>query len=75
MTKIRGAFPVLITPMTKEQEIDWGGVKNNVNYFVNQGVAGVVINGSTGEFVSLTKEEKFQMVEVVMNEVNGRIPV
>jgi 4-hydroxy-tetrahydrodipicolinate synthase len=75
MTTIRGAFPVLITPMTEAQEIDWGGVRNNVNYFVDQGVAGIVINGSTGEFVSLSKEEKFQMVETVTREVNGRIPV
>ncbi|MGG1659952.1 4-hydroxy-tetrahydrodipicolinate synthase [Brevibacillus sp. NRS-1366] len=75
MTTIRGAYPVLITPMNEDQEIDWGGVKNNVNYFVDQGVAGIVINGSTGEFVSLSKEEKFQMVEIVMKEVNGRLPV
>lgn len=75
MTTIRGAYPVLITPMNEAQEIDWGGVKNNVNYFVEQGVAGIVINGSTGEFVSLSKEEKFQMVEIVTKEVNGRIPV
>lgn len=75
MTTIRGAYPVLITPMTQEQKIDWDGVKNNVNYFVDQGVAGIVINGSTGEFVSLSKEEKFQMVATVMEEVGGRIPV
>lgn len=75
MTAIRGAYPVLITPMTQEQEIDWGGVKNNVNYFVDQGVAGIVINGSTGEFVSLSREEKYQMVETVMKEAGGRIPV
>jgi len=75
MTTICGAYPVLITPMTEAQEIDWGGVQNNVNYLVNQGVAGLVINGSTGEFVSLSKEERFQMVEKVLNEVNGRIPV
>ncbi|MEH7391031.1 4-hydroxy-tetrahydrodipicolinate synthase [Bacillus sp. JJ1474] len=75
MTTIRGAYPVLITPMTEAQEIDWGGVKNNVNYFLDQGVSGLVINGSTGEFVSLSKEEKFQMVETVLKEVNGRIPV
>ncbi|PWW28792.1 4-hydroxy-tetrahydrodipicolinate synthase [Cytobacillus oceanisediminis] len=75
MTSIRGAYPVLITPMNKAQEIDWGGVKNNVNYFADQGVAGLVINGSTGEFVSLSKEEKFQMVETVLKEVNGRLPV
>ncbi|CAG9609559.1 4-hydroxy-tetrahydrodipicolinate synthase [Pseudoneobacillus rhizosphaerae] len=75
MTTIRGAYPVLITPMTLAQEIDWGGVRNNVNYFVDQKVAGIVINGSTGEFVSLSKEERFKMVETVLNEVNGRIPV
>ncbi|MHC0038481.1 4-hydroxy-tetrahydrodipicolinate synthase [Pseudoneobacillus sp. C159] len=75
MTMIRGAYPVLITPMTGEQEVDWGGVKNNVNYFINQGVAGIVINGSTGEFVSLSKEEKFKIVETVLTAVNGRIPV
>ncbi|MFS0644441.1 4-hydroxy-tetrahydrodipicolinate synthase [Siminovitchia sp. 179-K 8D1 HS] len=75
MSKIRGAFPVLITPMNENQEIDWEGVKNNVNYFIEQGVAGIIINGSTGEFVSLTKDEKFRMVETVVKEVNGRIPV
>lgn len=75
MSKIRGAFPVLITPMNEHQEIDWGGVKNNIHYFIDQGVAGVIINGSTGEFVSLTKEEKYKMVETVVQEVNGRIPV
>lgn len=75
MKKIQGAYPVLITPMDKEQSIDWQGVVNNVNYFIDQGVAGLVINGSTGEFVSLSKSERFQMVETVMNTVNGRVPV
>ena len=75
MTAIRGVYPVLITPMNEAQEVDWGGVKNNVNYLLDQGVAGMVINGSTGEFVSLSKKEKFQMVETVLKEVNGRIPV
>ncbi|NRG44012.1 4-hydroxy-tetrahydrodipicolinate synthase [Bacillus sp. CRN 9] len=75
MKKIQGAYPVLITPMDKVQSIDWQGVVNNVNYFIDQGVAGLVINGSTGEFVSLSKSERFQMVETVMNTVNGRVPV
>ena len=38
-------------------------------------MAGIIINGSTGEFVSLSKEERFKMVETVLKEVNGRIPV
>ncbi|RAS93145.1 dihydrodipicolinate synthase family protein [Bacillus cereus] len=75
MKKIKGAFPVLITPMDEFQEINWNGVKQNVNYFINQKVAGIIINGSTGEFVSLSKEERFKMVETVLKEVDGRIPV
>ncbi|MBT2577031.1 4-hydroxy-tetrahydrodipicolinate synthase [Bacillus sp. ISL-8] len=75
MQKIKGAFPVLITPMDEFQEIDWQGVKQNVNYFIEQKVAGIIINGSTGEFVSLSKEERFNMVETVLKEVDGRIPV
>ncbi|MDD8002615.1 4-hydroxy-tetrahydrodipicolinate synthase [Bacillus cereus] len=75
MKTIKGAFPVLITPMDEFQEINWNGVIQNVNYFIEQKVAGIIINGSTGEFVSLSKEERFKMVETVLKEVNGRIPV
>lgn len=38
-------------------------------------MAGIIINGSIGEFVSLSKEERFKMVETVLKEVDGRIPV
>lgn len=75
MQNIKGAFSVLITPMDEFQEIDWKGVKQNVNYFIEKKVAGIIINGSTGEFVSLSKEERFNMVETVLKEVDGRIPV
>lgn len=75
MQSIKGAFPVLITPMNEFQEVDWNGVKQNVNYFIKQKVAGIIINGSTGEFVSLSKEERCKMVETVLKEVDGRIPV
>ncbi len=75
MSKLEGVFPVLITPMLNEQEIDWQGYERNIEYFINEGVAGIAINGSTGEFVSLTKEERFKAVETAVGQVNGRIPL
>lgn len=75
MRKIEGVFPVLITPMLNEQDIDWEGFKKNIEHFINEGVAGIAINGSTGEFVSLTKEERFKAVEIAVEQVNGRIPL
>lgn len=75
MKELEGAFPVLITPMHQDGEINWEGLKQNVEHFINENVAGIVVNGSTGEFVSLTKEERFKVTEVAVEQVNGRIPL
>lgn len=75
MVKLEGIFPVLVTPMLNQQEIDWEGYKKNIDYFINEGVAGIAINGSTGEFVSLTKAERFKAVEMAVEQVAGRIPL
>src|SRR5699024_7036787 len=75
MKHLEGAFPVLITPMHDNYEVNWEGLKQNIEHFVEQGVAGIVVTGSTGEFVSLTKEERFKVTEVAVEQVNGRIPL
>lgn len=75
MKELEGAFPVLITPMHQDGEINWEGLKQNIEHFINENVAGIVVNGSTGEFVSLTKEERFKVTEVAVEQVNGRIPL
>ncbi|MFZ5826870.1 MAG: 4-hydroxy-tetrahydrodipicolinate synthase [Bacillota bacterium] len=72
---IRGAFPVMITPMNKDQSVDWQGLRSNVNFYIAQGVRGLIAGGSTGEFVSLTREERMKLVETVVEEANGRVPV
>lgn len=71
----RGAFPVLITPMNQDQSVDWQGLRSNVNFYIAKGVKGLIPAGSTGEFVSLTKEERLKVIETVLEEVNGRVPV
>lgn len=75
MTKLEGVFPVLITPMTQNEEVDYEGFKANVEHFIQQGVAGIAVTGSTGEFVSLTTEERYKVVEAAIEQAAGRIPV
>lgn len=75
MKDLQGVFPVLVTPMLNQSEVDWEGYKKNIEYFISVGVAGIAINGSTGEFVSLTKEERFKAVDIAVKQVNGRIPL
>lgn len=73
--KLRGVFPVLVTPMYEDESINWEGFKKNIEHFIDQGVDGIAINGSTGEFVSLTKEERFKAVEIAVETVAGRLPL
>lgn len=75
MKQLEGAFPVLITPMNEDGQINWDGLKKNIEHFINENIAGIVVNGSTGEFVSLTKEERYKVTEVAVEQVNGRIPL
>lgn len=75
MTKLKGVFPVLITPMNEREEIDYEGFKSNIEHFIQQGVAGIAVVGSTGEFVSLTTEERYKAVEVAIEQAAGRVPV
>lgn len=71
--KLKGVYPVLITPMNKDGTINWRGLEENINYFIEKDVPGIVVNGSTGEFVSLTKEERIRIVNTASQLVNGKI--
>ncbi|HUS85866.1 MAG TPA: 4-hydroxy-tetrahydrodipicolinate synthase [Bacteroidales bacterium] len=74
MTILKGTFTVLITPMTIEQDIDIEGLKSNINWQISKGIPGICVAGSTGEFASLTREERLEIAEVAVKHVNGRIP-
>ena len=73
--ELRGVFSVLITPMNNNFSIDEKGLRNNIDWQISQGVAGICVTGSTGEFVSLTKEERNLVAKVSVEHTAGRVPV
>lgn len=75
MKNFKGAYPVIITPMDQSQNIDWGGLENNIEFYLDNRAAGLMPVGSTGEYLSLTKEERYKVSEKVIEQVNGRVPV
>ena len=76
MFKPEGINPALVTPFTDDgKSIDETRLRALVNHCIDSGVHGVVPCGTTGEFTSLTTEEKKQVIRVVIDEVNGRVPV
>lgn len=75
MKKFEGTFVVTVTPFTSSEELDLEALRANVDYYIENGVHGVVVGGSTGEFPTLSLEEHKKIIEAVVDRVNGRVPV
>src|SRR3990172_4871420 len=76
MFKPEGIMPALVTPFTYDQRaVDEEKLRFLVNRCVEQGVQGVVVCGTTGEFTSLTTEERKRIIKIVVDEANGKVPV
>lgn len=65
--KIEGVYPALITPFTKDDEVDVDGLRRLVEYAIEGGVAGIVPCGTTGESATLSHDEHKRLVEVVVD--------
>ena len=73
--KFEGLIPAIITPMDKDGEIDFEGLKKNVEFYLNVGCTGIVANGSTGEAVNLSREERIEVIKKVVEVVKGKVKV
>jgi 4-hydroxy-tetrahydrodipicolinate synthase len=70
----KGIFPALVTPFDKDDQVDEGAYRELIR-FVLPHVNGVVPCGTTGEFSYLTLEERKQVIEICLDEIDGRVPV
>lgn len=72
---LKGTGVALVTPFKQDESIDWDALKKIVHHCLDGGIDYLVIQGTTGESPAITPEEKEMMVEVIANEVNGKIPL
>lgn len=75
MRQLKGVFPLLYTPFDADLSVDQEDVRRQVQYAVGQGAHGLAINGSDSEALKLSFEERRLVVEWVLDEVDGRVPV
>ncbi len=67
-----GVFPALATPFTAEGKVDTAQQAALVELLLSEGVSGFVVGGSTGEYYSLSSEERIRMLTDVRERVAGR---
>ncbi len=75
-SKFHGVITALVTPFIDDQEqIDFDGIAELIEFQISKGVNGVYPVGTTGEGLLLSEIEKHAVIEKVMKEVKGRILV
>lgn len=72
--KIKGIITAMVTPLS-EDGINEAATRKLVNKLINDGVHGLFVLGTNGEFYALSEAEKLALVKIVVDEAAGRVPV
>lgn len=75
MDKIKGTGVALVTPFNEDKSLDYKGLENLLNHVIDGGIDYLVLMGTTGESVTLSKGEKEAVVDFCKKINNSRIPV
>ena len=71
----KGLGIALVTPFTSDGQVDYESLKRLIDYQINNGADFLCIMATTGEIPTLTTEEKQRIKELVLNIVQGRLPI
>ena len=75
MQKFVGTVVALVTPFKKDLSIDFTALSKLVEFNIANGVDYLVINGTTGESVTVSREERQRIVDVIVSVNKGRVPL
>jgi len=72
----RGSYTVTVTPFSKDGgSIDLDANRRFIDWQLESGVPGLIVLGSTGEFLTISDAERTQLVQSTVEHVAGRVPV
>lgn len=71
----QGVYTALITPFSRDQQVDEAAIQRIVGAQIEAGIAGLVPVGTTGESPTVTHDENIRVIELVVAAAAGRVPV
>ena len=74
-TKLKGMGVALITPFKEDESVDYDALMRMVDYLLQNNADFLCVLGTTAETPTLTEEEKKTIKKMVIDRVNGRIPI
>ena len=72
---LQGTGTALVTPFKKNLAVDEKTLRNLIEWQIKNKIEFLVPCGSTGEAATLTRGERRRIIEIVLDQTNGRIPV
>lgn len=72
---LRGTIVAMTTPFNKDLSLDLKGLEEYTEYLIQNGIRLLIPAGSSGEFFSLSEEERRQVIQTVVETSNGRAMV
>ena len=73
--RFSGIFCPNVVPLDAPGDIDEAELRRYVDWLIDRGIHGLYPNGSTGEFTRFTPEERRRIIEIVVDQCAGRVPV
>jgi 4-hydroxy-tetrahydrodipicolinate synthase len=75
MKKFRGTGVAIVTPFKNDSSIDFAALGRVVNHIIKGGVNYIVVLGTTGESVTLSKDEKKATICYIKEAIDSRVPL
>lgn len=75
LERIDGIVPVIPTPFTADQEVDWRALRGLVRFAQGCGVPAACLPAYASEFYKLTQPERQRIVEEALDEARGQLPL
>jgi 4-hydroxy-tetrahydrodipicolinate synthase len=73
--ELKGYFVPLFTPFNRDGSVDEQAMRDNIAYLVQEGIHGITLTGSFGEFPLLSSEERIRLYKVAVDAAQGRCAV
>lgn len=71
----RGTAPALVTPFTRDGDLDLYAFRRLIDRQIDGGVAALVVLGTTGENPTVTDDERQALTDAALDQADGRVPV
>lgn len=75
MKKLKGTGVAIVTPFKNDSSIDFAAFGRVVNHVIDGGINYIVVMGTTGESVTLTKDERKAIICYILEAIDNRVPL